>query len=50
MGADNVDVLLSLDQQLFYNDLTFEQVQEFKLHFHDDKHGVIPLPECSMPV
>ena len=41
MGADNVNVLLSLDQQLFYNDLTFEQVQEFKLHSDDHMHGAI---------
>jgi len=41
LGADNVDVLLPPDKQMFYNDLTFEQVWEFKLHFHDDKHGVI---------
>jgi len=41
MGADNVNVLLSLDKWLFYNDLTFEQVQEFKLHSDDRMHGVI---------
>ncbi len=40
-GADNVNVLLSPDKSLFYNDLTFEQVREFKLHSDDDKHGVI---------
>jgi len=41
MGGDNVDVPLPPDIQLFYNDLTFEQVREFKLHSHDDKQGVI---------
>ena len=39
--ADNVDVLLSLDKQLFYNDLTFEQVRECKLHSDDRMRGVI---------
>jgi len=31
--ADNVDVPLPLDKQLLYN--------EFKLHSHDDKQGVV---------
>ena len=39
--ADNVDVLLSLDKQLIYNDLTFEPVREFKLRLDDRMHGVI---------
>jgi len=40
-SADNVDVPLPPDKQLFSNDLTFEQVWEFKLHSNDDKHGVL---------
>jgi len=40
MGADNVDVPFPLGNKLFYNDLTFDQVQECKLNCHDDMQSV----------
>jgi len=40
-GADNVDVLFPPNKKLFYNDdLTFDQVWEFKLYSQDDMQGV----------
>jgi len=35
-----VDVLFPPDKKLFYNDLTFDQVWEFKFYPQDEIHGL----------